>query len=295
MNCINQVDSVDYSRIKSQNFKGADVWFGPSINDNDVMIFVTGVLKLYSNKVITDFLSNKSTQKLLEQVSSELGIPISQLIITVKGNYSDGRPQGTWMHKKIALAFAMWLDPKFYSWCIDKLIELLTEGSVSMSNEWFGQASYNNPQVQDIINQLQQSQEENKRLQEENHQLQQHNQWLKQDNFSLNTRVNAWQPQINYYNQVLNQKPGNCYTTKDILVQIKANISSKDFIKMMINNGIAHRTGKSSWQLKSPYCNQNLRDTFYCRCVDGNVRPILKWTEAGKHFVWMLAEIWKLI
>ena len=290
----NEVDFMDYDKVLSQKFNGVDVLFGPS-TDNDVMIFVTDVVQLFPGKRINNFLRSQQTQELIDQIANDAHISASQVCYSTKGNYSDGRPQGTWMRRELALAFAMWLDPVFYLWCLQKLIELLTQGSTSMNNEWFGQASYSNSQVQDIINQLQQSQEENKRLQEENHQLQQHNQWLKQDNFSLNTRVNAWQPQVNYYNQVLNQKPGNCYTTKDILVQIKANISSKDFIKMMINNGIAHRTGKSSWQLKSPYCNQNLRDTFYCSCADGNIRPVLKWTEAGKHFVWMLAEIWKLI
>ena len=273
---FNQVDSVDYSKIKSQKFNGVDVWFGPS-TDNDVMIFVTDVIKMYPNKNISNFLSNKSTQRLLDQVSSELGIPKSQLIVQIRGNYSDGRPQGTWMHKKIALAFAMWLDPVFYSWCIDKLIELLTYGSVSMDNEWFGQASYSNPQVQDIINQLQQE-----------------NQQLKQENNNLWQTVNNQQPQVDYYNQILNQHPNNSYTTKDILVQIGARISSKDFIKMLINNGYASRVGKT-WQLKSPWCKNRLRTTDYRRCVDGVIRPVLRWSEAGKHFVWMLAKDWNLV
>ena len=119
---FNQLDSVDYSKIKSQKFNGIDVWFGPS-TDNDVMIFVTDVIKMYPNKNITDFLSNKSTQKSLKQVSNELGIPISQLVMITRGNYSDKRTQGTWMRGELAINLVKWLnDPKLLKFIIDLII-----------------------------------------------------------------------------------------------------------------------------------------------------------------------------
>ena len=32
------------------------------------------------------------------------------------------------MHRKIAIAFAMWLSPVFYSWCLGKIDEIINQG-----------------------------------------------------------------------------------------------------------------------------------------------------------------------
>jgi hypothetical protein len=52
------------------------------------------------------------------------------LIVTTNG----GKIQGTWMHEDVALEFARWLSPKFAIWCNDRIKELLTTGSVKMSD-----------------------------------------------------------------------------------------------------------------------------------------------------------------
>lgn len=96
-------------------------------NNNDLMINATEILKNYPNKRMSDFLSSKQTSELIAQVESETGISASQLVVVVKGNYSDGRMQGTWMYRKIALAFALWVDVKFFSWCLDVLDSYITQ------------------------------------------------------------------------------------------------------------------------------------------------------------------------
>ena len=52
-----------------------------------------------------------TTRDYLEVLSSETGIPVSELIQTIKG----GPPQlqGTWVHPKVAIHLAQWLSPKF--------------------------------------------------------------------------------------------------------------------------------------------------------------------------------------
>ncbi len=56
----------------------------------------------------------------------------SGLIITERGNFSDGREQGTWMHEDVALEFARWLSPEFAIWCNDRIKELLRVGMTAM-------------------------------------------------------------------------------------------------------------------------------------------------------------------
>lgn len=56
----------------------------------------------------------------------------SGLIVTERGNFSDGREQGTWMHEDVALEFARWLSPEFAIWCNDRIKELMKVGMTAL-------------------------------------------------------------------------------------------------------------------------------------------------------------------
>lgn len=84
-------------------------------------------------KRTNDYLNLPSTAELLEAVTRRNGITQNQVVITVKGNYSDGRSQGTWLHEDLALDFAQWLSLDFKLWCNDKIKELLLNGYTSTS------------------------------------------------------------------------------------------------------------------------------------------------------------------
>lgn len=62
-------------------------------------------------KRIGHYFENKTTAEFLEELSSDVGIPTSELIQTFKG----GNPQnqGTWVHPDVAINLAQWLSPKF--------------------------------------------------------------------------------------------------------------------------------------------------------------------------------------
>ena len=64
-----------------------------------------------SGKLLGHYLANKSTQEFLEALSSDIGIPISELVIVAKGGNS--KIQGTWMHPDIAVNLGQWLSPRF--------------------------------------------------------------------------------------------------------------------------------------------------------------------------------------
>jgi hypothetical protein len=52
-----------------------------------------------------------STRAYLDALESDTGIPVSELIQSVKGGNS--ATQGTWVHPKVALHLAQWLSPRF--------------------------------------------------------------------------------------------------------------------------------------------------------------------------------------
>jgi hypothetical protein len=64
-----------------------------------------------SGKQLAHYLSNQSTKDFLVELSSDIGIPMSELVQIVKG----GRPelQGTWVHPQVAINLGQWASPKF--------------------------------------------------------------------------------------------------------------------------------------------------------------------------------------
>lgn len=63
-------------------------------------------------KLFADYRRLKSTEEFLCELGSDMGIPISQLVLSFKGNSSQYQ-QGTWVHPDVAINLAQWLSPKF--------------------------------------------------------------------------------------------------------------------------------------------------------------------------------------
>lgn len=64
-----------------------------------------------SNKLMGHYLELASTKAFLQELSSDIGIPISELVQVIKG----GNPQfqGTWVHPQVAIHLGQWASPKF--------------------------------------------------------------------------------------------------------------------------------------------------------------------------------------
>ena len=86
-------------------------------------------------KLPKDYLKTEQTQQYISALAESLSertkilTDENQLVIVKKGN-SKNFTQGTWLHPKLAIHFARWLDPKFAVWC-DEQIEALLNGKVS--------------------------------------------------------------------------------------------------------------------------------------------------------------------
>ena len=77
-----------------------------------------------------DYLKTEQTQQYIAALAENLSVKTKILtkenqIVSVKRG---GDEQGTWLHPKLAIHFARWLDPKFAVWC-DMQIEQLLSGS----------------------------------------------------------------------------------------------------------------------------------------------------------------------
>ena len=78
-----------------------------------------------------DYLKTEQTQQYIAALADFLSTKTKILvkenqIVNVKNG---GSERGTWLHPKLAIHFARWLDPKFAVWC-DEQIEQLLSGSL---------------------------------------------------------------------------------------------------------------------------------------------------------------------
>lgn len=89
----------------------------------------------YFGKQPRDYLKTEQTQQYISALAESLSertkilTDENQLVIVKKGN-SKNFTQGTWLHPKLAIHFARWLNPKFAVWC-DEQIEALLNGKIS--------------------------------------------------------------------------------------------------------------------------------------------------------------------
>jgi len=64
-----------------------------------------------SNKLWGNYWQTKRTKEYVAALSADIGIPISELVQSVKGGTPD--LQGTWIHPQMAIDLAQWLSPEF--------------------------------------------------------------------------------------------------------------------------------------------------------------------------------------
>jgi hypothetical protein len=62
-------------------------------------------------KLFADYARLGTTIAFLNELSSDMGIPISGLVVTVKGGLPEA--QGTWVHPDVAINLGQWCSPKF--------------------------------------------------------------------------------------------------------------------------------------------------------------------------------------
>lgn len=82
-------------------------------------------------KLFGDWHRTESTKTLIEALSSDMGIPISQLVESKKGNTTAFK-QGTWIHPDLAVQLAQWVSPSFALKVSRYIRELMLTGAVAV-------------------------------------------------------------------------------------------------------------------------------------------------------------------
>jgi hypothetical protein len=124
------------------DYKGKQVEF---LLAGDMMVNATEMASVYGKRVVK-FLENKDTQEFINQLSkraigefkgpefgpflSQFGDLSSEKVVKSPNGVPilisiPGREGATWMHRWLAIDFAMWLDLDFKIWIIEKIDYLL--------------------------------------------------------------------------------------------------------------------------------------------------------------------------
>lgn len=94
----------------------------------DGYVNLTQMAKVGGKKV-SHYLELKSTDAYIEGLSSDTGIAASQLIQVTKGNFENGKEQGTWAFVEVAIDFAQWVSVPFRIWANRALRGILANTS----------------------------------------------------------------------------------------------------------------------------------------------------------------------
>ena len=84
------------------------------------------------NKRVDHWLANQDTKEYMDALCSMTDTRKSGYVKTSKATLANGG--GTWLHPKLAVTFARWLDPKFAVWC-DVQIDALIRGKDDWMNK----------------------------------------------------------------------------------------------------------------------------------------------------------------
>ena len=112
-------------QIISRNYNDIEIFFS---NEPNQKLYINATkIAQHFNKQASKWLENKDTKAYIKALSRKQNFANGDLVVIVQG----GKPQeqGTWIHKKLIIAFARWLSPDFAVWCDSVIEDILETGS----------------------------------------------------------------------------------------------------------------------------------------------------------------------
>lgn len=101
----------------------------PIVFREDGYINMTKAAKHFKKK-LSHFWDNHGSLQYLEALAAMTGIPANALWLAKRGGRKG--EAGTWLHPKLAVFFARWLDVRFAVWC-DLMIDNILHGNIQTS------------------------------------------------------------------------------------------------------------------------------------------------------------------
>ena len=225
--------------------------------------------------------NSPNTQRYIEALENSMKNKLGRFYL-VKSE--EGRNGGTWIHEKLILNFARYLNVEFELWCDEQITTLLREGKVEINQD---NHSLEEKLLLDVI--YSESKEETA-LSMKNYR----DKIVKPlmiENKQLINEVSELKPQAMYCKAMLISDGLFAIGTiaKDLGFK-----SATELNKELHRVGVQYKTSKSSpWQLYSKYADKGYAKTIPQPSNTSKgfkTFPHLYWTEAGKKFIYELKQ-----
>ncbi|CDG00412.1 P22AR C-terminal domain-containing protein [Avibacterium paragallinarum] len=102
------------SNIITADYNGTQVFF-----QDDAYLNATAIAKHF-NKLPNEWLRLESTQEYIDLLCKKLNTGKSRILKTTRGVNG-----GTWLHRRLAVPFARWLNVEFAIWCDEEIEKIL--------------------------------------------------------------------------------------------------------------------------------------------------------------------------
>jgi len=141
-NCLKEYDKQLIEELSSRQIQHPliqDTTFKLKLLNNEILdiairrdgyVNATELCKA-GNKLFADYQRMKQTQSYFQALSTNMGIPILELLDSKVG----GSHSGTYVHRKVAYHLAQWISPQFAVQVSNVLDELMLTGKVELGNE----------------------------------------------------------------------------------------------------------------------------------------------------------------
>jgi hypothetical protein len=115
------------NKLKVFDYQGSKIQFEEV--EGKIMANATLMCAAFGKRA-NDWQNTKSAKRYIEAITSKNGFAENQLLITRLGGNVEER--GTWIHEKLILSLARWLNVDFEVWCDERIAELLRTGKTEI-------------------------------------------------------------------------------------------------------------------------------------------------------------------
>ncbi|GAB3324374.1 hypothetical protein GCM10027299_21630 [Larkinella ripae] len=112
--------------LKIYEYRGSSIEF--QVIDNELFANATGMCQAFGKRP-NDWLSLPATQRYIDGITRKSGNAQNEIVRTIRG----GLAPGTWIHEKLILKLAQWLDVDFEIQCDEWVGQLLKTGKIEVA------------------------------------------------------------------------------------------------------------------------------------------------------------------
>lgn len=226
---------------------------GNNIEVNDKGMWNATQMAKPFGKQASKWLENSQTKSLLDEIAKSNNLLMADLVNVTKGG-NEQSSTGTWIHEKLVIDFAQWLNVKFRVWCHTQIETLMREGKVELTKP---------ESLLDWMKLAVMTEEKRLALERENEKM---------------------KPIVEYHDVVM--KSNGTYTVTQIAKELGLPSASK--LNQILNDEhVQYKSGKQ-WVLYSEHCGKGYTDTITATFEKNNMtfsNTQTVWTEKGRKFI----------